>query len=191
MMLSSLRGRFNRSQVLVACLLVFLSHSETMVGQKQSEKYEEGIVVSVIDGDTFILDSKERVRLVGVDAPEAHASGKLDRLVRQGKRNRDSIIALGNAATSFCRKHFIGKKVRLVKDAIQPNRDRYRRLLRYLELEDGADVGIILLKSGLAAVFEGRFSRRNNYLEAQRKAQRLRKGIWSTKRQLRDKKTKK
>lgn len=68
-------------------------------------------VIRVIDGDTFVLGSGEKVRLIGVDAPEKNecfaeeASARLSQLILQ-------------------------QTVRLESDV--SNRDRYDRLLRYV-----------------------------------------------------------
>ena len=100
-------------------------------------------MTAVVDGDTIRVETLGgrqlgRVRLLGIDAPEVdhppepaecyakEATGLLERLAP------------------------VGSTVELVTDIAQPNRDRYDRLLRYVEHDD-ADVARELLASGAAA----------------------------------------
>lgn len=96
-------------------------------------------VVRVIDGDTIVvaLDGfEERVRVIGIDTPErgdcgfAEASEELERLLAGGL-----VELLGGIAD---------------------DRDRYDRLLRYLEV-DGTDIGYLLIREGYAhAAYDSR-----------------------------------
>src|SRR6185369_2334774 len=70
-------------------------------------------VRKVVDGDTIEVERAgriERVRLIGIDAPEAHDSPKLDRLVARGL-DRSQILALGREATAFTRARLLGHRV--------------------------------------------------------------------------------
>ena len=92
-------------------------------------------VVAVTDGDTIdvrIDGSVETVRLVGINAPE------------RGE-------CLADEAERWLRDRVDGRSVELVRDV--SDRDRYGRLLRYVEL-DGADVGVELVRAGLALARE-------------------------------------
>jgi len=93
-------------------------------------------VSRVIDGDTFILSNGERVRLVGVDAPEMN--------YHKGKPECKAL-----EAKLFLKELVENKKVRLVKD--KSNRDKYRRLLRYVYTGDKF-AGEELVKKGLSRV---------------------------------------
>ena len=72
-----------------------------------------------------------------------------------------------------------GDRVRLVSDASQDNRDRYDRLLRYVELS-GDDLGRRQLQRGLAQVyvFDRPFKRVASYRRARDHAKRLKRGSW-------------
>lgn len=89
-------------------------------------------VVRVIDGDTFVTDSGNRVRLLGIDTPE-----------------RDECYY--EPASDFVRKWIEGKEVMLEEDVT--NRDEYDRLLRYVfvpyELDGEATTSPILLNREL------------------------------------------
>ena len=99
-------------------------------------------VVRVIDGDTIVLAGGERVRLIGVDAPELGRPG-------------------ANEATQFTREKVEGRTVWLEPDGA--DRDRHGRLRRYVWLQYPADtrdankirqyqLNALLLTNGLAAV---------------------------------------
>ena len=72
---------------------------------------EEARVVRVIDGDTFVIDSGERVRLIGINAPE-----RGHRCYEEAKEELEKLV--------------LGKKVMLEKG--KRDRDVYGRLLRYV-----------------------------------------------------------
>lgn len=91
-------------------------------------------VVKVVDGDTFILPSGKKVRLLGIDAPE------------RGER-------CFNEATRELRGLIENKAVRLEKGA-EPL-DQYCRYLRYVFI-DNQNVSRHLLEKGLARTYFGR-----------------------------------
>lgn len=85
-------------------------------------------VVDVVDGDTIDLDNGERVRLVGIDAPEGGVCGS-------------------GEAVSAMRNGVLGRQV--ILESSDEDRDVYGRWLRYV-IVDGYDVGGALLSAGLA-----------------------------------------
>src|SRR5690606_34981957 len=92
------------------------------------------VVVDVVDGDTLDValasGDDERVRIIGINAPE-----------------RDECLA--DDATAALRRLVAGAELDLVAD--RSDRDRYGRLLRYVEL-DGEDLGVALVRAGYAVV---------------------------------------
>lgn len=100
-------------------------------------------VVDVVDGDTIDVrapdGTEERIRFIGIDTPERGECG------------------YGEASTALADLVF-GQQVRLVAGAVD-NRDRYDRLLRYVDV-DGTDAGKRLLESGLAVA---RYDSRDGY----------------------------
>jgi len=120
-------------------------------------------VASVTDGDTIRLADGQRVRLLGVDAPE------------KGKCGYDE-------AKDFLVKLIEKKDVQLDKDI--KNVDIYGRLLRYviLPVEDGDDrlINNELLEQGYAENYSeppnNRY--RDLFISAQEKAKKERLGIW-------------
>ena len=92
--------------------------------------------IRAVDGDTIIVNIagvKERVRLIGVDTPET-------------KHPRKPVQRFGKEASMFTANMVEGKKVRLEFD--QNQRDRYKRLLAYVYLEDGTFLNAEIIKQG-------------------------------------------
>jgi len=102
----------------------------------------EVLVTRVIDGDTVELSNGERVRFIGIDAPEIGEPG-------------------ADEATNFVRGKIEGKKIWLEADG--NDRDRFDRLRRYVWLQIPTDtqdekqirsyqLNAMLLENGLASV---------------------------------------
>lgn len=100
-------------------------------------------VVHVIDGDTIIVErngQEERVRVLGIDAPEVARDGE------PGEKCATEATALTEELTADA-------DVVVVADPSQAETDRYGRTLAYVEA-DGQDVSAELLSAGLAQVYE-------------------------------------
>lgn len=120
------------------------------------------VVTMVIDGDTIVIDTGQRVRYIGMDTPEVHSR----------------VEALGIKAWQANRDLVEGKRVRLEKDVSET--DRYGRLLRYVYVDD-IFVNAELVRRGLA---EARAyppdTRHQELLEAmEREARAAERGIWA------------
>lgn len=165
----------------------------------------DALVVSVVDGDTvrtrFIPspaagesltnandtagsgDARppagvERVRLIGIDAPEMHAGGRPARNGRWSGRTEVELRALGRAAAAYARRHLQGRRVGLEVDVEQ--RDRYGRLLAYVWLADGTLYNARMVRDGYAVVFtvppNVRYA--EVFLACQREARAAGRGFW-------------
>jgi micrococcal nuclease len=134
----------------------------------------------VIDGDTIELENTERVRLIGIDTPEAWFSSKLERDARRTKRDYKTIIQMGEAATEFTRRLAEGKRVKLEFDV--EKQDRYGRLLAYVYLPDGKMLNAELLAEGYAQVYT--FPPNVKYVDVfsalQKEARENKRGFWAT-----------
>ena len=78
----------------------------------------------MVDGGTLLLQSGERVRLIGVDTPEI-------------KHPKKPVEYFGKEASAFTRRMVEGKRVRLECDqanAARGHKDRYGRTLAYVFL---------------------------------------------------------
>ena len=101
-------------------------------------------VERVVDGDTFILANGERVRLLGIDAPELHAG----RRGHPGPFPEPGAVEARAALAAMIE----GRRVRLERHG----RDRYGRTLARVYLPDGREAGAVLLERGLARPWPAR-----------------------------------
>ena len=92
---------------------------------------ETATVTRVIDGDTIIIGSGQKVRYIGIDTPEVQPEPE----------------AYGMEAWNANRRLVEGKKVRLERDVSET--DKYGRLLRYVYV-DKIFVNAELVRLGLA-----------------------------------------
>ena len=116
-------------------------------------------VTRVIDGDTFETETGEKVRLIGINAPEIS-----DIFGQEAKQYLSDLIE--------------NKTVGLQSDNISNDRDRYQRLLRYVIL-DGVDINKKMISDGFAfAYLKYHFSKSDDYEQTQLQARETNKGIW-------------
>jgi micrococcal nuclease len=131
---------------------------------------ETGQVVRVVDGDTLIVrifGGKERVRLIGVDAPES-------------VRPDAPVEWFGEEASAFTKRLAEGKSVRLVGDPRTANRDKYNRLLRYVYLPDGRHLNAEIIRQGYGHAFTWHpFSKLNEFRALEREAREAKRGLWA------------
>lgn len=119
-----------------------------------------GEVVRVVDGDTLIVrigGDEERVRLLGVDTPEAARDGS------------PAECGADAASANLARLARAGARARVVTDPGTGDvRDRYDRLLAFVSV-GGRDLGLAQVRRGWAEVFafrDRRFTRRDRYEDA-------------------------
>ncbi|PIZ97330.1 MAG: hypothetical protein COX78_04670, partial [Candidatus Levybacteria bacterium CG_4_10_14_0_2_um_filter_35_8] len=116
--------------ILVIFFTLFISAFNTKAAfsyvETEMDKQKLFRVVKVTDGDTIMVNVRgknESVRLLGIDTPETVDP-------------RKPIQCFGKAASDKMKSFVLGKYVRLVDDATQGNRDKYKRLLRFVYLPD-------------------------------------------------------
>jgi len=107
--------------------------------------YSDILVTKVFDGDTLRLATGEKVRLIGIDAPETEYSYKDQ---REKRKRSPEYYQEARRATQFLKELVEGKRVRLEFDL--EKRDKYDRLLAYVYLPDGTFVNAEILKEGYA-----------------------------------------
>jgi len=119
----------------------------------------------IYDGDTVLLKGGDKVRYLGINAPEIDHGGGKDEFM--ACRARDYNLDLVK-----------GARVRLEYD--QETRDRHGRLLAYVFLEKGDMVNALLVRKGLAYVMINfrTLRYRDLLIDCQRKAMREKLGIW-------------
>lgn len=89
------------------------------------------VVERVVDGDTVVLNNSEKVRFVCVNTPEKNEEGYIE-------------------ATNFLKEILLNKTVLLVKD--NTDKDKYKRLLRYVYLSDGTFVNSLIAEKGFGEI---------------------------------------
>ncbi len=152
---------------LAGALVILLVGSAWAIGSRSSTGGlpTSGIVAAVFDGDTVQLQSGQRVRYLGLDAPEVEHDGTAgDCFSEEAKRaNRELVLH---------------KKVSLHYD--RETTDRHGRLLAYVTSGDGRSVNGELIRGGYAHVFRTAdgFARLEDYVALQREAIESRRGMW-------------
>jgi micrococcal nuclease len=124
--------------VVILVILITVNHFIT----PESTDLLAAEVIQVYDGDTIqvsILNTRETVRLIGIDTPET-----------KGKYNKKDEY-YGKEAANFL-KDLIPKGTSIYLEADEENRDQYDRLLRYVWLDQEKEVfiNLILLEKGYA-----------------------------------------
>jgi len=140
-------------KILINLLLIFSLSCSSPQGQ-------QGLVVKVIDGDTFDMKSgteKIRVRLFGIDAPERGQAFNV-----KAKEFTASLIA--------------GKEVRVIVH----DQDRYGRSVADVYGTDGQHVNAEIVKAGFAWHFT-RYSNDPELAVLEHEARQARRGLWKEK----------
>ena len=109
-------------------------------------------VTAITDGDTVkirVAGEIEPVRLVGIECPEVRRTAKARRQADRLGLTLDELLARGRAATERLRRMVQGRSVKLVWPYEPGRRDRFERLLAYIEI-DGIDAGELLPKESFA-----------------------------------------
>jgi micrococcal nuclease len=151
---------------LIALLCLLAAVVVANASARQSGAFtQRGVVTEVVDGDTvrvrLLNGTSERVRLIGIDAAERGA-------------------CFAAQATARARQLVLSKPVVLRGDATQDTRDRYGRLLAYVWIPGGRDLGYQLVAGGFAKVYVYRdaFQRLAAYRNAENKARSAPAGAW-------------
>ena len=123
-------------------------------------------VKRVIDGDTIELDNGEKVRYIGINAPETVDTNSL-------------VECYGVEASTKNKELVEGKNVRLEKDI--SDKDKYGRLLRYVYMEDGSMVNLLLIKEGYAksSTYDPDIKYQAQIQTAEKNARESGTGLWS------------
>jgi len=162
-------------------LFFLLIHPFLCLSACHAEEYHT--VKRVIDGDTLQLDNNERLRLIGVDTPEVHESGKLYRDAYRSHRDIETIQFLGKKSSAFTKKMALGKRVLLKYDKTNnpiKHRDKYGRLLVYAFLEDGTFLNAEIIRQGYGNVYTNLyFSHLDEFRQYEKEAREHKRGLWA------------
>jgi micrococcal nuclease len=173
--------------MLTAATLCFLDHScinrlatKPLLSTQQQDssdisKYHgrQFTVIKVIDGDTIDIDIPDgnynhtRIRLWGIDTPET-------------KDPRTGPMYFGKEASDFATKIALGKQVTIYLEKEKNSRDKYHRLLAYIQLPDGTFLNEVLLSEGYAyADLRFKHGLYNKYKQLESVARSQKKGLWA------------
>ena len=160
----------------VICLFIYagvLSESGIRLSSlriRESGTEMEGLlsyrVIRSVDGDTIELEGGQKVRYVGVNAPETVDP-------------RRKVECFGKEASTVNASLVEGKMVRLERDV--SGTDKYGRLLRFVYLEDGTFVNEVLVREGYAyaSAYAPDLTRKFFFAEAEKDARKNQRGLWS------------
>jgi len=136
-------------------------------------------VERVVDGDTLLLTNGEKVRLIGIDAPESKPNPRAEKQAAMEGKDLKNIILMGEEATKFVRSLIKpGDEVRIEFDV--EKRDRYGRLLGYIYLLDGRMINEEIVKAGYASLLTHppNVKYQNRFLRAYKEARENKRGLW-------------
>lgn len=165
---TALQGRLARA-VLAAVSLAGLGGLPGLAaGSCALEPGGSARVVSIVDGDTVLLESGREVRLVGLQAPK----------LALGRPNFDD-WPLAAEARAYLSALLLDETVSLSYGGARE--DRYGRLLAHLHLSDGKWVQADMLAAGLARVYSFADNRAcvPDLLGYETAARERRRGIWA------------
>jgi micrococcal nuclease len=152
-------------------LLVLVFSSERLIQNEQEKDAslpESGLVITVYDGDTVKVRFKNKqdrkVRLIGIDAPEI-------------ENLREEVKFRAQMAKRFAFFYLYRKTVKLSYD--WEIEDKYGRLLAYIWTEKQGLFNKFILSEGFAAAYLNfPFKYKDEFIEAERVARKLEKGLW-------------
>ena len=138
-----------------------LSAGESCRGKKECA----AVVARVVDGDTVVLASGERVRYIGIDTPETVHPNK-------------QVECFGKEASAKNKELVEGREARLVRDI--SDADKYGRLLRYVYVGDIL-INDYLIRNGFAnaSSFPPDIAFQALFEDAERAARENRSGLWA------------
>ena len=144
---------------------------ELLISEALHREKELYKVVKVIDGDTISvnIDGKiETIRLIGIDSPESVDP-------------RKPVQCFGKEASDKAKQILMGKKVRLESDPTQGDKDKYKRLLRYVFLEDGTNFNRPMIEEGFAHeyTYNAPYKYQDEFKVAELNAREEKRGLWA------------
>ncbi len=157
--------------VILLALFVFVSKEDLQFAfsheSSQKAEFIEAVkdseveivnVAEVLDGDSFVIENGEEVRLIGIDAPELSQP-----YAEESKNFLAGLIS--------------GKEIKLERD--KTNTDRYGRLLRYVYLDD-MFVNLEMVRLGYANIYSypPDIEHEAEIIEAEREAKEAERGFW-------------
>jgi micrococcal nuclease len=140
-------------------------------------------VVQIVDGDTLTIQHNgraQKIRLIGIDAPESRINNKTKKDAARGNEDLDTITKMGKEATRFVKKIVKpGDPISIEFD--KQTRDKYGRLLGYVYLSNGKMLNEEIVKAGYANLmtYPPNVKYQDRFLKAYREARENSRGLWA------------
>jgi micrococcal nuclease len=162
--------------VLISVILPFLPAGTVM------SETEPVTVKRVVDGDTLKIiyqGQEESVRLIGIDTPESKRNKKARKDAGRSGKDVDAIAAMGKEAAKYVRTIVEEGDRATVEFDIQ-KRDKYRRLLGYVYLENGRMLNEEIVKAGYASpmTIPPNVKYKDRFLKLYREAREAKRGLF-------------
>ncbi len=147
-------------------------NEDEIANENIEESTEAYRVIKVIDGDTLdvsLEDRTERLRLIGIDTPETVDP-------------RKKVQCFGKEASNKAKELLSGQFVSLESDESQGERDKYKRLLRYVFLPDGTNFNLYMISEGYAHeyTYDEPYKYQFDFKQAEATARENSKGLWNS-----------
>lgn len=124
----------------LSLIFIFLTLITLFACNEEPEDFlstlEETVVTRVVDGDTIVIESGEKVRMILINSPESV------------HRDKEKNTPFGKKASEYTEEKLLDQTIYMEKDV--SDTDRYGRLLRYIYLEDGTFYNEMMVKDGYA-----------------------------------------
>jgi len=145
--------------IVVLFMVVQVIYDDGSAENTQEDHGQKHIVTRVIDGDTFDIETGERIRMIGIDTPER---GKY--FYKEAKVRLENLIG--------------DKEVILQKDVSET--DRYGRLLRHVYYDD-VWINKQMIDEGYAKImtFPPDVAHVDIFTQAQKNARENGRGLWA------------
>ncbi len=142
-----------------------------VISAQSTDSLEHAWVKRTVDGDTLdviVGGTEEKVRLLGINTPESVDP-------------RRAVECYGKEASHQMDLLSTHHNVTMAGDPTNQNRDKYKRLLRYVYLEDGTFVNARMVEHGYAFAYTVYpFQYMKMFTDLEKKAQENELGLWNS-----------
>ncbi len=167
-LISRKQYRFLLSLIIALISILLIRYAPSVV-KTEVQKSDELKVLSVEDGDTITVEMngiKETIRLIGIDTPET-------------KDPRKQVQCFGKAASGFTKNLIADNYVKLEKDNLTADKDRYNRLLRYVYVGNTLLNAEIISQGYGFAYTNFPFTKMEDFIKLEKDAESQKRGLWS------------
>ncbi len=169
-----------------ALLVIAISFFFTHVANSEGE--ELFTVATVIDGDTIVLANNQKVRLIGVSAPEIEDSDKkIEKnkfLAVKNEINYRTVKKYSEKSKEFLKNMIEGKKVKVLLDPEKEkiaHKDKQEKMHAYVyRASDDLFINAEIIKQGYGAMNDCYwFKYYAEFRQYEKEAKKDKKGLWS------------